>query len=188
MPSPADDRRSAFEREALPLLDVVYRVALRLSGDAADADDLTQETMLKALRAWDRFTPGTNLKAWLLTILRNTFINQYRRRQRETPMEVHELEQVARNVEAHDEDPEGTIFDSLIDEEVLRAVDQLPLDFRETVILSDLEGLSYQEIAEITNVPIGTVKSRLSRARQALQRRLYDYAVRMGYLKRAASS
>src|SRR5881396_1794562 len=138
---PVDEKRASFEREALVHLDVLYRVALRLSGNPSDADDLVQETMLKAYRAWDQYEKGTNAKAWLLTILRHAFINEYRRKIRH------------------------------------------PEAFRETLVLSDVEGMSYQEIAGILQVPVGTVKSRLFRARQLLQAKLYDYAVEMGYIK-----
>lgn len=187
MPPSADARREHFEREALPHLDAVYRVALRLAGNAGDAEDLSQETMLKAFRAWHQYRPGTNAKAWLLTILRNTFINQYRRaRQRPETVDVHEAEKFTVFRDVQDADPEGTFFAQLVDDDVLRAIDALPDEFRETVVLSDVEGLSYAEIAEVTGVPIGTVKSRLFRARQQLQRRLYDFAVEMGYVRRGA--
>jgi RNA polymerase sigma-70 factor (ECF subfamily) len=181
----SDSRRQAFEKEALPHLDTVYRVALRLSGNESQADDLTQETMLKAFRAWHQYRPGTNVRAWLLTILRNTFINEYRKAKRTAPeVDIGEIEPFTVFHEVQDADPEGRFFDQIVDEEVIQAIDSLPDEFRETLVLSDVEGLSYQEIAEITQVPVGTVKSRIFRARQALQRRLYDYAVEMGYIKR----
>lgn len=180
-------RREQFEQEALAHLDTVYRVALRLAGDESDAEDLVQETMLKAFRAWHQYQPGTNAKAWLLTILRHTFINQYRtRRRRPDTVDVGELERFTVFRDVQDADPEGTFFDRLVDDDVLRAIDDLPDEFRDTVVLSDVEGLSYAEIARVTGVPVGTVKSRLFRGRQHLQRRLYDYAVDMGYLTRSA--
>ena len=184
-PAPsADGRRAAFEREALVHLDAVYRVALRLSGNAADAEDLVQETMLKAYRAWNQFQPGTNAKAWLLTILRNSFINEYRRRARHPEtVDVDTIEPFAVFEDIQDEDPQGTFFDRIVDDEVLRAIDQLPEAFRETVMLSDVEGLRYEEIARVQGVPVGTVKSRLFRARRMLQAKLYRYAVDMGYIK-----
>ena len=185
MASDADNQRRAFEEEAIPHLDTVYRVALRLSGDPSQADDLTQETMLKAFRSWHQYRPGTNVRAWLLTILRHTFINQYRRNKTAGPtVDVNEIEGYTVFQSVQDTDPEGRFFDQIVDEEVLRAIDELPDDFRETLTLSDVEGLSYAEIAEITDVPVGTVKSRLFRARQALQKRLHDFAVEMGYIKR----
>jgi RNA polymerase sigma-70 factor (ECF subfamily) len=181
-------QRQAFEQEALPHLDTVYRVALRLSGDPTQADDLTQETMLKAYRAWHQYQRGTNIRAWLLTILRHTFINQYRRQKTlGSQVDIDEIEAFTVFHTVQDVDPEGRFFNQIVDEEVLRAIDGLPDEFREAVTLSDVEGLSYAEIGEITGVPVGTVKSRLFRARQALQKRLHDYAVEMGYIKRTTT-
>ncbi len=183
-PVPLDEKRASFEREALVHLDVLYRVALRLTGNPADADDLVQETMLKAYRAWDQYEKGTNAKAWMLTILRHAFINEYRRRTRHPEtVDVDSIEPYAVFPDVQDEDPQGAFFDRIVDDEVLRAIDQLPEVFRETLVLSDVEGMSYQEIAGILEVPVGTVKSRLFRARQLLQGKLYDYAVEMGYIK-----
>jgi len=182
--TPVDEKRTSFEREALVHLDVLYRVALRLTGNPSDADDLVQETMLKAYRAWDQYEKGTNAKAWLLTILRHAFINEYRRRTRHPEtVDVDAIEPYAVFSEVQDEDPQGAFFDKIVDDQVLRAIDQLPVAFRETLVLSDVEGMSYQEIAGILQVPVGTVKSRLFRARQLLQGKLYDYAVEMGYIK-----
>jgi len=189
-PQPAEsvlaeaEKRASFEREALPHLDSLYRVALRLTGNAAEADDLVQETMLKAYRAWHQFEKGSNAKGWLLTILRHAFINEYRRRIRHPEtVDLDAIEPSSVFADVQDEDPQGTFFDRIVDDEVLRAIDQLPEQFRETVVLSDVEGLSYDEIARILEVPVGTVKSRLFRARRMLQGKLYDYAVGMGYIK-----
>ena len=185
MPETAEEKRSAFEREALPHLDTLYRVALRFTAEPARAQDLVQDTMLKAFRSWHRYEPGTNVRAWLLTILRNTFINDYRReKQRGPTVDISTAETFSLFDKVQDEDPEGQFFNQIVDDEVLRAIDKLPDEFRETLVLSDLESMSYQEIAEVTSVPVGTVKSRLFRARRALQRELYDYAVEMGYIKR----
>lgn len=184
--SPAADaeKRSSFEREALIHLDSLYRVALRLTGNPAEADDLVQETMLKAYRAWHQFQQGTNAKGWLLTILRHAFINEYRRRTRHPEtVDIDAIEPFSVFEEVQDDDPSGTFFDRIVDDEVLRAIDQLPEQFRETVVLSDVEGMSYEEIARVLEVPVGTVKSRLFRARRLLQRKLYEYAVGMGYIK-----
>ena len=179
-----EERREGYEKEALVHLDVLYRVALRLTGNAADAEDLVQETMLRAYRSWDRYTPGTNAKGWLLTILRHLFINEYRRKSRHPEtVDVDTIEPFALFQEVQEEDPQGAFFDKIVDDEVLRAVDQLPEAFREAVTLSDVEGLSYEEVAKVLDVPVGTVKSRLYRGRRLLQAKLYDYAVGMGYIK-----
>lgn len=182
-PSP-EDRRAGFEREALVHLDSLYRLALRLSGNEADAEDLVQEAMLRAYRSWERYTPGTNAKGWLLTILRHLFINEYRRKRRHPEsVDLDTIEPFALLDEKQEEDPQTAFFDRIVDEEVLRAVDQLPEAFREAVMLSDVEGLSYEEIAKVLEVPVGTVKSRLYRGRRLLQGKLHDYAVSMGYIK-----
>ena len=181
----SDEKRRSFEEEALPHLDAVYRVALRLSGNESQADDLTQETMMKAYRSWSQYREGTNARAWLLTILRNTFINEYRRNRRQGPtVDITEVESFTVFHDVQEVDPEGGFFDNIVDDEVLRAIDALPEEFRETLVLSDIEGLAYAEIASITEVPVGTVKSRLFRARQALQKQLYEYAVEMGHIKK----
>jgi RNA polymerase sigma-70 factor (ECF subfamily) len=174
----------SFDDEALPHLDALYRVALRLTGDPSQAGDLVQDTMLKAYRSWRLYRPGTNAKGWLLTILRNTFINDYRRRKLEpvaTDLEAVEPYAIYRAIETSD--PEGAFFSKIVDEKVLQAVDALPPDFREVLVLSDMEGLPYAEIAETLGLPIGTVKSRLFRARRLLQTALYQHAVEMGYIK-----
>ena len=182
-PSP-EERRAGFEREALVHLDSLYRLALRLSGNEADAEDLVQEAMLRAYRSWDRYTPGTNAKGWLLTILRHLFINEYRRKRRHPEsVDLDTIEPFALLDEKQEEDPQTAFFDRIVDEEVLRAVDQLPEAFREAVMLSDVEGLSYEEIAKVLEVPVGTVKSRLYRGRRLLQGKLHEYAVSMGYIK-----
>ena len=183
-PTPVDEKRQSFEREALVHLDALYRVALRLTANAADADDLVQETMLKAYRAWDQYEKGTNAKGWLMTILRHAFINEYRRRTRHPEnVDLDTIEPFAVFGEVQDEDPQGAFFDKIVDDEVLREIDKLPEAFRETLVLSDVEGMSYQEIAKILEIPVGTAKSRLFRARKVLQGRLYEYAVSQGYIK-----
>ncbi len=186
MTSAGDDKRRSFEETALPYLDAVYRFALRLCGNTAQAEDLTQETMLRAYKAWHQFQPGTNVRAWLLTIVRNNFINEYRKvKHRAESVDINQIEMHTVFHEVSEADPEGKFFEQIVDEQVWRAIDTLPDEFKETLLLSDVEGLHYAEIAEVTGVPVGTVKSRLYRARQALQRKLYDYAVEMGYIKRS---
>lgn len=178
------DAARGFEAEALPHLDSLYRMALRLTADPSRAEDLVQETMLKAYRAWAQFRPGTNARAWLLTILRNTFINEYRRRKREPlAVDIDAVEPHAIFRDVATADPEGAFFDRIVDERVLAAIDELPDEFREVLALSDMEGLSYAEIAETLEIPIGTVKSRLFRARRLLQASLYAHAVEMGYIR-----
>lgn len=198
-PSPTDEPdagdphagRADFEAEALPHLEAVYRFALRLTGAPDGAEDLVQETYLRAFRAWHQYTPGTNAKSWLFTICRNLFLRQRERGQRHE--RVVEREAPRTDTGAGDvvnplwiavgpADPEGTFFDSIVDEKILEAIDELPEEFRTAVVLSDLEGLGYAEIAEMMEVPVGTVKSRLFRARRRLQEVLFDYAKEMGYI------
>lgn len=183
MTEPAE-RSARFEREALVHLDRLYGLALRLTGgDEPRAEDLVQDTVLKAWRAWDRFEPGTNARAWLATILRNTFINDYRRRSRRPdPVPYDEIADRSVFAEIVEEDPEGDFFARLVDDEVVAAIDELPEEFRVAVVLSDLEGLGYEEVSDAMGIPVGTVKSRLYRGRRRLQRRLYSYAKEMGYL------
>jgi RNA polymerase sigma-70 factor (ECF subfamily) len=183
MPPSVAEKRKAFEEEALAHLGSLYNVALRLVRDPANAEDLVQETVLKAYRAWDRYERGTNCRAWLLTILRNTFINDFRRRSRRpTTLSFESVQDFSIFPRILDEDPEGAFFGRIVDEEVRRAIDELPDEFRIPLVLSDLEGLSYAEIAQVLDLRIGTVKSRLFRARRRLQRRLHAYAVEMGYI------
>jgi len=184
LPDRPESRREAFEREALIHLDAVYRAALRLTGEPPDAEDLVQETMLKAYRAWDQYERGTNAKAWLLTILRNSYINKYRRaKSRPHTVDVDEIEPFTVFHDVADTDPEGTFFSRIIDDRVTAAIDALPDEFREVLVLSDVEDMSYADISRTVGVPVGTVKSRLFRARQQLQKQLYDYAVEAGYVR-----
>lgn len=180
----ASGKREQFESEALVHLDTLYNVALRLTGNASDAEDLVQDTVTKAYRAWDKYEPGTNCRAWLVTIMRNTFINQFRRRSKQpSPVQFEAVEDTSVFDEVQDRDPEGSFYDSIVDDEVKRAIQELPEEFRIPIVLSDVEGLSYAEIAEILDLPVGTVKSRLFRGRRRLQQRLYDYAMEMGYIR-----
>ncbi len=175
---------ASFEAEALPHLDTLYRVALRFAGDHARAEDLVQDTMLKAFRAWKTYTQGTNARAWLLTILRNTFINEYRKESRQpTAVALDAVDPLAIYRAVGHTDPEGRFFDRIIDDRVWAAIDALPEDFREVIVLSDVEGMAYGDIARMVGVPLGTVKSRLFRARRQLQGALYEHAVEMGYIR-----
>ena len=176
-----------FEPLALSFLDALYRTALRMTRSEADAEDLVQETYIRAFRFREQFTPGTNLKAWLFRILTNTFINTYRRRQ--TQPEFTELDGVDEfslykrmsdlKTSSGAGNPETEFLDGLVDSEVKDALGDLPEKFRQVVLL-DVEGFSYKEIAEMLDIPIGTVMSRLHRGRKFLQKRLLDLAQQRG--------
>jgi RNA polymerase sigma-70 factor, ECF subfamily len=189
----AEDKRR-FREEALPLLDSLYGGALRMTRNPADAEDLVQETMLRAYRSFDRFEPGTNLKAWLYRIMTNAYINTYRKRQRE-PRKVSQDEvedfDLYQQLKDHDPQfsatPESIVLDSLVDSDITDAIDDLPEQFRLAVVLSDIEGFSYAEMAQIMDVPMGTVMSRLHRGRKALQKRLWDLAKDKGIVQDAAN-
>jgi RNA polymerase sigma-70 factor, ECF subfamily len=188
-----EDKRR-FQDEALPLLDSLYAGALRMTRNPADAEDLVQETMLRAYRSFDRFEPGTNLKAWLFRILTNAYINVYRKRQRE-PQKVSQDDvedfDLYQELKGHDPQfsatPETIVLDSLVDSDITDAIDDLPEQFRLAVVLSDIEGFTYAEMAEIMDVPMGTVMSRLHRGRKALQKRLWDLAKERGIVRSAAA-
>ena len=172
-----------FETEALAFLDALYRTALRMTRSEAEAEDIVQETYIKAFRHRDQFTPGTNLKAWLFRILTNTFINQYRRKAaRPETTELDDVEDSIlyrhmRNVSpgSSSPDPEAELLDNTLSSEVKEALEALPEKFRTTVLLN-VEGFSYKEIAQMLDIPIGTVMSRHHRGRKFLQKRLYDVA------------
>jgi RNA polymerase sigma-70 factor, ECF subfamily len=186
-----DDRalRERFERDVLPLLPSLYGAALRMTRNPADAEDLVQETYLRAFRGFSGFQEGTNLKAWLYRILTNSFINTYRKKQRE-PQTVEGPDDVdewylfdrlgARNVETSAEDE---VLDRLPDDDVKQALESLQENFRLPVLLADVEGFSYKEIAEIMDTPIGTVMSRLHRGRKALEKALWETARERGLVE-----
>ena len=189
-------KRESFEAEALPHLDAVYRFALRLSGSPDVAEDLVQDTFLRAYRSWDQYTPGTRCKSWLFTICRNVFLRLHERGRRHDEILSEAAGQDARQVSGEnpvfaatpDLDPESRFFGGIVDQEVVQAIDELPEEYRVPLLLSDLEGLRYDEIAEVMDVPIGTVKSRLFRGRRRLQKRLYEYAVSMNYISQRSSA
>ncbi len=182
------NKRRAFEKEALPHMDALYRTALRMTKNEKDAEDLVQEALVKAYRFWDKFEPGSNCRAWLFKIMTNIFINEYRSKSR-SPMAVNVDEiddnflygQLASGVTM--DNPEKELFAKLFDDDVKKAIENLPDDFRLVIVLSFLEGFSYQEIAEIADLQLGTVKSRLHRGRKLLQKELYEYAVKNGYIR-----
>lgn len=176
-------RRARFEHEALAQLDALYSFALKLSHSRDEAEDLVSETMLRALERWEQYQLGTNVRAWLFTILYHVFVSRKRRIDaRELPL-PEEVDGWSSREVVGEADPEERFYDSFVDEEIMRAIDALPEEYRTAVVLSDVHGLRYAEIAEILEVPEGTVKSRLFRGRRILQRELLDYAVEMGYLK-----
>jgi RNA polymerase sigma-70 factor (ECF subfamily) len=177
------DRRAQFEREALVHLDALYSFALKLTRARDDAEDLVSDTMLRAFDRWEQYQLGTNIRAWLFTILYHTFVSRKRRIDAREVQLPEDAEGWSAYEAVGEADPEGTFYDSFIDEEVTREIDRLPEDYRTAVVLSDIQGLRYAEIAEILGIPEGTVKSRLFRGRRILQKRLVDYAVEMGYVK-----
>jgi RNA polymerase sigma-70 factor (ECF subfamily) len=174
-----------YERDVLPLLPNLYSSALRMTRNPSDAEDLVQETVMRAFRGFSSFEEGTNVKAWLYRILTNTFINSYRKRQRE-PLMIHDddLEDwylydrlAGRGAEAS---AEAEVLERMPDEDVQAALEALPEGFRLAVLLADVEGFSYKEIAEMLDIPIGTVMSRLHRGRKSLQRALWETARERG--------
>ena len=180
--------RSRFEEEALQHLDALYRTALRMTRNPSDAEDLVQDALVRAYRFYDRFEPGTNFRAWLFKILTNTYINSYRRKQgrpQESSLDDTEdfflYNQLGGDGADHVTDVEDTVLDSLGADAIQRAIDQLPPQYRTTVQLADVEGLSYAEIAEATGVAKGTVMSRLFRGRRQLQRALWEQARAAGF-------
>lgn len=188
--------RSTFAERAMDYAPQLYSTALRMTRNAADAEDLVQETMMRGYRSFETFEEGTNLRAWLYRILTNAFINRYRSKQRR-PMEtdladvedlylykrVASLENAAATLSAEDQ-----FLDLLTDDEVKSAVEDLPDTFKLPVILADVEGFAYKEIAEMLDIPVGTVMSRLHRGRKAMQKQLYEYAQARGLVEDSQDS
>lgn len=179
-------REAEFTAIALPYLNSLYNLAFSLTHNDKDAEDLVQETYLRAYRFFHQFERGTNCKAWLFRILRNTHINRFRKQAKEPQtVDLEDLENQAAEDELNQHllSPREELFKDLYDDEIQAALDGLPEDFRTAIILSDIEGLSYQEIAEIVECPLGTVRSRLSRGRSLLEKKLRQYAREHGYLR-----
>lgn len=180
-----EGRRAEFNREAIPHMDSLYNFALRMTGDREEASDLLQETFLKAYRFFDKFQRGTNCKAWLFRIMKNSYINRYRKAKK-TPetVEFESISDFYHTVRPDGEegnDLQSEVFSQLLADEVMTAVERLPADFRTVVILCDLEEFTYEEIAEFVDCPVGTVRSRLHRGRRLLREYLSEYASAEGY-------
>lgn len=187
--------QATFADLAMPYMDALYSAAMRMTRNPPDAEDLVQETYLRAYRGFGGFKEGTNLKAWLYRILTNTYINIYRakkRRPQESELDDREDFALYRRIgglEAAEAErtPESEVLDAMPDDLVKEALESLPDQFRMAVLLADVEGFSYKEIAEITDVPVGTVMSRLHRGRRQLQKRLYDFARERGLVPEPAT-
>ena len=181
--------RKAFEAEALPHMGALFGTALRMTRSPADAEDLVQDTYFKALRAKEQFEPGSNCKAWLFRILTNTFINKYRRRVKEREI-LHgaDKQTAVWNFYRPDGrraiiDPENALVDRFMSDEVQAALEALPVDYRTVITLSDVQGFSYKEVAEMAQIPVGTVMSRLHRGRRILQQKLFEFAKQEGVIR-----
>ncbi len=186
-------KRESFEAEALPAMDALYRSALRLAKNPGDAEDLVQETYVKAYRFWDKFEPGSNCRAWLFRIMTNVFINEYRSRSR-NPVATSSDEIDDRflygseSLAENGNDPEQQLLARTVGDDVLKAIDSLPDEFRLVVVLSFVEQFTYRQIADMTGLHLGTVKSRLHRGRKLCQKLLANYAADYGLAPHAIAS
>jgi RNA polymerase sigma-70 factor, ECF subfamily len=189
--APSADGRTAarrqFEAEALVHLDALYSFALKLARSRDDAEDLVSDTVLRAFERWEQYHLGTNIRAWLFTILYHVFVSRKRRIDAREIQPSDDAEGWSGFEAIGELDPEGRFYDSFLDDEITRAIDALPVEYRSAVVLSDVHELRYAEIAQILGVPEGTVKSRLFRGRRILQKKLVGYAVEMGYIKTVPS-
>jgi RNA polymerase sigma-70 factor (ECF subfamily) len=175
-----------FQHEAVPHMDILHNYALRMTGNRDDANDLLQETFLKAYRFWDKYQKGTNIRAWLFRIMKNSYINRYRKETKEPDTvdydKIQNYYSTIRDNSADANDLQEKIFGGLLEDDVAFALESLPEDFRTVVILCDIEGLTYEEISEFVDCPIGTIRSRLHRGRKMLRSKLFDYARKRGYV------
>lgn len=178
-------KNRVFEQEFYPVMDALYNFAFRLTLNEDDANDLVQETYLKAYRFIESYQSGTNAKAWLFRILKNSFINDFRKKSKEPDKtDYDEVEQIYNSEDAHYSatvDLRSEVFSGVLGDELTSALNQLPVDFRLIILLSDIEGFTYEEMSKIIGIPIGTVRSRLHRARNMLKDSIKEYARRMGY-------
>lgn len=178
-------QRARFEAEALVHLDALYSFALKLARVRDDAEDLVSDTVLRAFERWDQYRLGTNIRAWLFTILYHVFVSRKRRVDKREVAEGDGDTGWSPRDAVGEADPEGRFYDSFLDDEIVRAIDALPEEYRTAVVLSDIQEMRYAEIAQILGIPEGTVKSRLFRGRRLLQRKLRGYAEDMNYIKPA---
>ncbi len=181
----AQVRRKNFESEMLPHMAALYNFALRMTGDPDDAKDLVQETFMKAYRFFDKYAQGTNAKAWLFRIMKNSYINRYRKESKEPDKidydDIKDFYATVKDSAVDTNDLQEKIFGGLFEDEVAKALQELPEDFRTVVILCDIEGYTYEEIADFIEIPIGTVRSRLHRGRKMLRSMLREYALKRGF-------
>ncbi len=181
-------KQKDFSKEILPHLDAIYNYALKFAANSDDAEDLVQDTMVKAYRFFDSYEMGTNARGWLFRILKNSYINQYRKESRQPQKvdydEIEPFYESIRSVQSGTTDMESQLYSQMMDDDMTAALGKLPEDFRTVVLLCDVEGFSYEEIANMMDVPIGTIRSRLHRGRNLLKEELKDYASRRGFGKK----